>query len=358
MDRSHSMQDWVFREALGNYDIDLGDSNAPCITIEQFLPIVARTALDYGTDRGSLALRNKIAAHYGMGISSVGIAHGAQEALYLLYRTLFRPGDHVITFAPGWKQAWRVPQDIACDVSILDYNRDLKVTSNAIKQALTVNTRAIILNNPCNPTGKKIQPEELTAILDISRKRGIYLIIDEEYLVDPRESLAGRSENVIVSSGISKIHGAPGLRIGWLCGEKELIDNAMNYKHFTTISNSVLCERIALQILEEHDQRIQVYRQLCQAGFEALEQWAKNCFPMIELVPPEDTPFCWAHLTTSESSLAFCRRVLEKERVLTMPAELFGQHHGMRLTFARPLEELKEGLRRIKKQFRFPLSMY
>lgn len=359
MSQPYSMQEWVFREAHGKYDIDLGDSNAPCIKAGIFSADLEGLVLDYGTDRGSSALAMLVAKLYGIERCNVGIAHGAQEALYLLYRTLLNVGDHVITFSPGWQQSWKVPEEIGCSISVLEYDANFKVSAESVVGALRANTKAIILNNPCNPTGKAIDREQLRRIAEVARERNIFIISDEEYLTDMKASVLHFDfENVIAVSGVSKIFGAPGIRVGWMCGPKDIVAKAMDYKHFTTISNSVICEKIAERILLNYDALLNDYLQLCRNGYELLQQWSRDCFPMLEIVAPEGTPFCWVHLTSSESSLDFCRRVLHHTRVLTMPAEVFGQRHGMRITFARPVDELSEGLGRIKSEFKYSLSMY
>lgn len=359
MSQPYSMQEWVFREARGKYDIDLGDSNAPCIKAGIFSADIEDLVLDYGTDRGSHALAQQVATLYGIERCNVGIAHGAQEALYLLYRTLLNVGDHVITFSPGWQQSWKVPEEIGCSISILEYDASFKVSASAVQDALRTNTRVIILNNPCNPTGKSIDAGELRKIVEVARERNIFVIADEEYLTDIKSSVIHfEFDNVIAVSGVSKIFGVPGIRVGWMCGHKDIVAKAMDYKHLTTISNSVICEKIAERILHNYDGLLSDYLQLCSNGYEVLQQWSRDCFPMLEVVAPEGTPFCWVHLTSSESSLDFCRRVLHQTRVLTMPAEVFGQRNGMRITFARPVDELRDGLGRIKSEFKYALSMY
>ncbi|MDB5981734.1 MAG: aminotransferase [Pseudomonas sp.] len=359
MSQPYSMQEWVFREAYGKYDIDLGDSNAPCIKAGIFSADIEHLVLDYGTDRGGNALAKLVAKLYGIETCNIGIAHGAQEALYLLYRTLLNAGDHVITFSPGWQQSWKIPEEIGCSISALEYDANFKVSAESIHGALRPNTRAIILNNPSNPTGKAINGDQLKQIVDMARERNIFIISDEEYLTDMKAStLHFDYDNVITVSGVSKIFGAPGIRVGWMCGPKDIVAKAMDYKHFTTISNSVICEKIAERILLNYDALLNEYLQLCRNGYEVLQQWSRDCFPMLEVVAPEGTPFCWVHLTSAESSLDFCRRILHRARVLTMPAEVFGQQHGMRITFARPVNELTEGLARIKSEFKYSLPMY
>ena len=347
---TYKIQDWVFRDALGKYDIDLGDSNAPCITAGQVCE-TGDAILDYGTDRGGIALRQQVAALYRRDPADIGVTHGSQEALYLIYRTVLAPGDHVIAFSPGWPQSWRVPTLIGCDLTVLPYAGDFSLDIPAIEAALRPDTRAVILNVPCNPTGRGIDIGQRRRLIQLIERRNTYLIADEEYLVDFDDSLVHLYQRALSVSSLSKVFGVPGLRLGWLCGPTEVVESAMEYKHLTTISNSTLCERLGAKILAEREDHLARYRRLMYGGYEILREWTRSHSANVQMIEPDGTPFCWLRLGGVESSLEFCRRLLDRTRVLTMPAELFGERQGLRLTFAREPAELEEGLRRIASLF-------
>ncbi|TDO12678.1 pyridoxal phosphate-dependent aminotransferase [Halomonas ventosae] len=342
-----SIRDWVFQEAAGRYDIDLGDSNAPCWRVGD-LPDTSQVVLDYGADRGTSALREHVAELYGYSPRAIGITHGGQEALYLLYRTLLKPGDHLITFWPGWQQSWLAPERSGCTVTALPYGDGFRMDFVQLVEAIRPTTRAIVVNTPCNPTGKALTATERDILLQLARSRDLYLIADEEYLCDFSESLVHEDPRVISVSGLSKVYGVPGLRIGWLCGDETVVANAIEYKHLTTISNSALCEHLGSTLLARRAHLLEGYKKLLKEGYETLQHWVASCGGRVSIVEPEGTPFCWVRLHVPGSSLEFCRRVLHSTGVLTMPAELFGEKHGMRLTFVRPTAELEEGLARIK----------
>jgi aspartate/methionine/tyrosine aminotransferase len=342
-----SIRDWVFQEAEGRYDIDLGDSNAPCWKVGD-LPDTSQVVLDYGADRGTTVLREHVAELYGCSTRAIGITHGGQEALYLLYRTLLKPGDHLITFRPGWQQSWLVPERSGCTVTALPYGDGFRIDFAQLVAAFRPTTRAIVINTPCNPTGKALTAAERDMLLQLARSYDLYLIADEEYLCDFSESLVQEDSRVISVSGLSKVYGVPGLRIGWLCGDETVVANAMEYKHLTTISNSVLCEHLGSTLLARRSDLLEGYKTLLKEGYVTLQRWVASCGGQVSIVEPEGTPFCWVRLHVPGSSLEFCRKVLHDMGVLTMPAELFGEKHGMRLTFVRPTAELEEGLSRIK----------
>ncbi|MDJ0380135.1 aminotransferase class I/II-fold pyridoxal phosphate-dependent enzyme [Streptomyces sp. G-G2] len=343
----YPMRRWVFQDARGRYDIDLGDSNVDCGTVAD-LPFPADLVLDYGTDRGSDRLRELVAGLYSRTPDEVGITHGAQEALYLLYSVLLRPGDHVVVFAPGWQQAWEAPARMGSRADLIGTTPEGRPDVALAARLIGPSTKAVVLNSPCNPTGIRFTDYEVDFLVRAARRHGCYLLLDEEYVADlPADSLLRRYERAVSVSSISKVYGFPGLRTGWMCGPADVVRAAMDHKHYTTISNSVLTEWLAAQVLERRDHYLDRYRRLTSVGGQMLSDWAARHADAVALRTPHGTPFAWLALSGAESSLSLCRRVLDQTRVLLMPAEVFGAERGLRITFAREEDVLKEGLARI-----------
>ncbi|MGE5827050.1 MAG: pyridoxal phosphate-dependent aminotransferase [Micromonosporaceae bacterium] len=342
----YPMRRWVFEDALGRYDIDLGDSHVACGRIAK-LTVPAELELNYGVDRGTPELATLVAGRYGRDDPAhVLITHGAQEALYLLYCTLLRPGDRVLAFRPGWQQAWEAPARLGCRVELLDLADDFSLDLAAVAAAAGPDLRLITVNSPSNPTGRRVRPTELDALVALAERTGAYVVLDEEYRLDLSASPAVDSVRIVSVSSISKVYGFPGLRVGWMYGPPEIVSACAEYKHLTSISNSVLCEALAADVLRRRAELALEYHRLTEGGLRLLVDWAADHAGQVRLVPPEGTPFAWLHLTTGEPSLAFARRVLDA-RVLVMPAETLGGAQGIRLSFAREPDELAEGLRRV-----------
>ena len=92
----------------------------------------ANLELNYGVDRGSPELARLMAERYGGPAERVVITHGAQEAMYLLYCTLLRPGDRVVAFRPGWQQSWDAPARLGCELHVLDLAEDFSIDLDAL----------------------------------------------------------------------------------------------------------------------------------------------------------------------------------------------------------------------------------
>lgn len=341
----YPMRRWVFEDSVGRYDIDLGDSHVQCGTLRQ-LKVPADIELGYGSDRGGQPLRAMIGDLYGAAADSVAVTHGSQEALYLLYSVLLGPGDQVITFRPGWQQSWLVPAQLGCRVDVIDLGPDFTLNIDAVAEAIGSGLKMIVVNTPGNPTGRLIAKRELAALADLVASTDAYLVLDEEYSLDLSRSAAARGGRIVSVSSLSKVYGFPGLRIGWMHGPADLVAACVQRKHLTSISNSVLCEALACDVLSRREFYLDQYRRLTSSGLDQLQEWAARHAHAVRLATPAGTPFGWLWLTTGEPSLSFCRRVLAAG-VLVMPGETLGARGGFRLCFAREPGELAEGLRRI-----------
>jgi aspartate/methionine/tyrosine aminotransferase len=345
----YTIQRWLFDTAVGRYDIDLAESG---VQFQRFgdVPADPGWELDYSLDRGAAPTREAVAALYdGLDPRRVVIAHGAQESLYLLYRSLLRPGDHVVATTPGWQQAWEVPRHIGCAVTTLHWEPGTAFDPDALAAALRPDTRLLILNSPGNPSGCALDEAAWAAIVALAERHGLWIVNDEEYLLDFGASVVHRYDRAVSVSSLSKVYGLPALRFGWAAGPAALIEAMVNYKRYTTVSNSLLAERIGAAVLRDRAAQLLRYDTLVSGGRERLLAFADEHRERLGLVPPQGTPFAWFRLHTDGTSDAFAQRLLAGHGVLVMPAEVFGAEHGLRISYARPAALLDEGLNRIGK---------
>jgi len=179
------LTEWLFGTARGNYEIDLGES---CAQIQDLADIaIGRDLpLDYSQDRGGVQLRGAIADLYAGACTADGVvvSHGGQEALYLLYRTLLNPGDHVITTVPGWQQSWEVPKAVGCAVSTLRWRPAEPFDTEALRAMIRPETVLVVLCCPGNPSGRALSEREWDEIVAIVDHADAWLLSDEEFELD------------------------------------------------------------------------------------------------------------------------------------------------------------------------------
>lgn len=344
---TYTIQKWLFDEAEGNFEIDLAESGIQYHYIND-LEIDHNYDLNYSLDRGKLVLRETIAAIYGVEVNNVVITNGAQEALYLFYRSFLCPGDHVITFTPGWQQSWEVPKILGAEVSKIKLLPEdgFRLNFSKINAEIKPNTKLIILNNPNNPVGTKFSKDEINELKVICEKHNIFLLCDEEYFIDYRNSLVSEIKHSGVVSSLSKVYGFPGLRLGWFVGDANLIEEMVNYKRYVSVSNSSLCEFLGVKILSSYEKYLSQYKNIINVGCQIFYDWVGQQ-PLLGVVRSEGTPFVYLRLPEEINSLQFCRDLLKTHKVLVMPAEVFEDQKGIRISIGRTAEVLAEGLKRV-----------
>lgn len=353
---TYEIQEWLF-DARDQVEIDLANS-AVQYQLAGDVSIDADWGFDYAPDRGLPETRAAVAALYGRGripVEHVMLANGAQEALYLFYRCLLAPDDHIVTTTPGWQQSWSVPRHMGCRVAQLPWPPGERLSVAGLEALLERDTRLLILNSPGNPSGCKIRREDWARIVAIAEERETWILSDEEFAVALEESVVHGYDRAISVSGLSKTYGMAGLRVGWAVAGSDtgakVIERMVNYKRYTTISNSVLSERIAVNAIAQHTDQIARYESLLASGRRLLEEFAASNSTYLSLVPPEGTPFAWfdvrAPISSRITSKQFAQLLLAKAGVRVMPAEVFGYENGLRLTYARPRDVLAEGLQRV-----------
>ncbi|MDQ1739498.1 MAG: hypothetical protein QOE53_1150 [Pseudonocardiales bacterium] len=346
----YPMNKWVFEDTPGRFEVDLSHSYVQGRRLSD-LTMPDDLKLDYGADRGTAELREEIAQRYHGPAESVLVTHGGQEALALLYSILLEPGDQVITFRPGWRQSWETPTLMGCQVDAIPLSGDFEIDVDVVARAATSRLRIIVVVSPCNPTGRRARPATLARLVEIAERHDAYLVLDQNYESDLTPPVPAGSDRIISVSGLSKVYGFPGLRIGWMYGPQGLVQACADRKHLTSISNSVLCEALACEVLRKSEYYLSDFQAQVSEGLEILQKWVSGHGDLLRLTPPEGTPFAWIQLLDGSDSMAFCWQALDRG-VMLMPAETLGGASGFRVGIAIPAAELCDGLNRLEDMIR------
>lgn len=181
------------------------------------------------------------------------ITAGAAEANYLAIRQLLNAGDEIIIEKPGWPQAEVLAKAQGASIKVLERREDDRwaLPIDDLRAAVSDKTKLIFLTNPNNPTGCLLCADELREIVEIARKVGAWLIIDEvyaglEWRADRAPSVAGLYERGITTGSVSKALGLQGLRTGWMiCRDAGLIMDAIVLRENSSEIMNILGEAIA-----------------------------------------------------------------------------------------------------------------
>ncbi|MBI1682852.1 pyridoxal phosphate-dependent aminotransferase [Caulobacter hibisci] len=297
---------------------------------------------------------------YGVAIEAeqVILTCGASPALVLALSSAFSPGDRVALARPGYvayrnslKALHLTPVEIACGPE-----SRYQLTAAALA-ALDPAPAGVIIASPANPTGTIIPPDELAAIAEVCRARGIRIVSDEIYhglsYVGPTHSMLEFEPSALIVNSFSKYFSMVGWRLGWLVAPADLVARARAFVgnlFLTAPSLSQHAGLAAIDAREELEGHVAVYRANRQLLLDALPALGLNA-----IAPPDGAFYIWAdvgHLT--DDSLAFCQRLLRDTGVATAPGLDFDPvdgRHFIRFSFAVSTAEVREALERITPWF-------
>ncbi|UCE91075.1 MAG: aminotransferase class I/II-fold pyridoxal phosphate-dependent enzyme [Methanobacteriota archaeon] len=347
----------------GSVDYDLSGSGVPpprldeIIDTQDLLRELLSERQGYAPAGGSPALRSSIASIYsGAGPENIMVTNGATEANFVGAWRLLEKGDEIVVIVPNYLQTWNLATSWGVRVKPLQLREEAgwQFDLEEIKSVVTSNTKAVQLCNPNNPTGAALSDEHRKALLDAARETDAWVLCDEVYIgaeVDGvrTRSLWGTYERMLVTNGLCKAYGLPGLRVGWLVGEQETLKELTAYRDYLTLTHSTPSDYVARVVLErERREKILSQNQaFIREGFRNLLDWGRNRDPPFSWVSPRAGPMCFASYHSGEGSLDIATRLLKEKSVLVVPGVQLGMDGYLRIATGVPREYLHEGLSRL-----------
>jgi len=318
----------------------------------------------YAPSRGLPQLREAISAHYGRHFDQkidpdhICVTSGATEALGAMILSVVEPGDEVIIFTPAYdsyapmiRRAGATPREIALRPP------GWRIEREALEAAVTGHTRALLFNNPQNPTGRLFAADELQVLADFAVAHDLTVISDEvwEHVLlggqsfTPIATLPGMAERTLKAGSAGKIFSLTGWKVGWIVASPENAALSARAHQFLTFSTAPNLQTAVAFGLDEGDSWIDPMRQrfaraldrmkngLAAAGFEVLE--------------PASTYFLCVDLRASGLDVddeSFAMAAVEKAGVATVPVSAFAEEepsrHLVRLCFAKRDETIDAGV--------------
>jgi aspartate/methionine/tyrosine aminotransferase len=212
------------------------------------------TDLNYPQVNGIPELRQHIANfHDGATPDNVLVTVGAIEANYNSVRTLLSAGDEIVIMLPNYMQIWGIAKNHDYTLNTFHLREDEGWAPDLaeLESVLTPSTKLIAVCTPNNPTGRILTASEMDAIIASAERVGAWILSDEVYRganrVSDEEnpSFYGRYDKVLAVGSMSKAYGLPGLRIGWVVGPVDTIDDIWARHEYTTISATMLSNKLA-----------------------------------------------------------------------------------------------------------------
>jgi aspartate/methionine/tyrosine aminotransferase len=317
-------------------------------------------ALRYTQSNGTLPLRAAIAAMYpGASTDHVQVTSGGSEANYITTWNLVEPGDEVVLMVPNYLQTWGLARAFGGSVkewplvqeqAPVRWRPDL----DALDRLMTARTKLLIICNPNNPTGARIGDADLDRIAAVAARSGAWVLSDEIYRGAERDgretpSMWGRYERVIVTCGLSKAYGLPGLRVGWIVAPPSLVAELWSYHDYTTISPGALGDALARRALEPARRRaIQARtRAIINDNYPIISGWLDSHGSLFDYAPPDAGAIVYARYHNPINSTELVNRLRAEQSVLLVPGDHFGMDGYLRIGYGERADYLRQGLGRV-----------
>jgi aspartate/methionine/tyrosine aminotransferase len=288
--------------------------------------------LGYLPPAGSESLRQAIASTYtAVSAESVLAFAGGGEAIYTALHALLEVDDHAIVITPTYQSLETIALSL-CQVTgvALDANDGWKLDLNQVSGAVKSNTKLIAINFPNNPTGKLLSLSEFDQLVEICREHGLWLLSDEVYRLSERPpslrlpAAVDRYERGLSLSVLSKVHGLPGLRIGWIASrDRQLLQRMERIKHYLSICNSSPSEALAVIALKAGARLIDRNRTLIDANLWCVEEFFAEFPELFEWSTPDAGMVAYPRYKGADGVETFVQRLIEEANVLLLPASIF-----------------------------------
>lgn len=335
----------------------------------------AKQALDTGETRytaaaGTTALKRAVAAQSeevrGVFCSSdqVIICAGAKHVLYNFFMAVLNPGDEVIIPVPSWVS---YPDQVllAGGVPVLVQTTQAQnwvLSPDALENAVTANTRVLLLNSPSNPTGGLIPKAEMTAIVEKALSLGLLVISDEIYrdlvydgntFVSALESVSDRQDQIFTVDGVSKTYAMTGWRIGWGIGAPEIV-SAMTKIQGQSISCPCAVSQAAALVAVTRP--LDYFADWKAAYLKRRNQLVKalNDIPGVTCPSPQGAFYAFPEVSgliqklgVAKTDIDFASWLLQEAHIAVVPGTPFGAPGHIRFAYATSLDAISVGMERM-----------
>jgi aspartate/methionine/tyrosine aminotransferase len=288
--------------------------------------------LGYTESQGSPTLRNEICNLYETIRPEDILVHtGAEEAIYIFLLTAFQTGDHVIVHSPGYQSLAEVARAAGCDVSPWQAREENNwaLDLDELCHLMRLNTRAIVINTPHNPTGYLMSRADYEAVHKFARENNLLLFSDEVYReseYDPATRLPAACDlgDYAISLGVtSKTYGLAGLRVGWVATKnKRIYDSMATLKDYTTICNSAPSEFLAEVAMRNREKLVERNLGIIKDNLSVMDEFFARHAGLFSWVRPQAGSMGFPRLLKGEIE-EFCDSLVKKAGVLLLPGSAY-----------------------------------
>lgn len=358
-----------------NFGVGEPDFNTP-----EHIKEAGKQAIDdnftrYTASSGILELREAIAAKLKRDNdiicdpNDILVSPGAKASIINVLMAICDPRDEVIIPSPCWVSYTSQVEMVDALPKLIKttYSSNFKLTPKQLQKTISElsNPKAIILNSPNNPTGTIYSRKTLERIAEICLENNILIISDEIYeklIYDGKKHLSIASisdeirDNTVLINGVSKAYAMTGWRLGYSAGPTEIIKKASSIQAHTTSCVNSMTQRAAIAALNGDDSNLKEMRDTLQLRRCYLVD-KLNEIEFVKCPLPKGAfyafPYVKRYLTHNKkgisNSVELCKYLLEEYHIALVPGAAFGDDKYIRFSYANSMENIKEGVKRLKK---------
>ncbi len=288
---------------------------------------------------------------------------GGKQAIFNAVVTLINPGDEVLIPKPYWVT---FPEIVifagGVPVAIETEDTGFSLTAAQVERAITPRTRLLILNSPGNPSGRVIPTPEFQRIMELAADRGLYVISDECYLrfvYPPAEVFSAATlpaelrNRLCIAGSFSKTYAMTGWRLGYSLASREWTKAMLKVQSHSTSNPNSMAQRAATEALNGPQESVSAML----AEYSARRRWlvkALGEIPGLCCANPEGAFYAFPDVRGClkgqvKTSGEFAQRLLEDEHTVVTDGAGFGCEGFVRISYATSMDQLKEGVERLKR---------
>ena len=287
----------------------------------------------------------------------IAVTVGGSEGIDIAFRAMLDPGDEVLIPQPSYVSY--LPCTILADgvpvVIPLQQKNEFKLTAEELEAAITPKTKILVLPYPNNPTGAIMTKEDLEPIAEIVKKYDLYILSDEIYSELTYKSdhvsiasLPGMKDRTLVINGFSKGFAMTGWRLGYICGQKNIMEQMIKIHQYAIMCAPTNSQYAAIEGLRNCEGEVQQMRN----AYNQRRRYLVHEFKRMQLDCFEPFGAFYIFPSIQEfgmTSEEFATRFLEEEKVAVVPGSAFGEcgEGYLRVSYAYSLEDLKEAIGRL-----------
>jgi aspartate/methionine/tyrosine aminotransferase len=355
-------------------EYNLSESGVQPLTVAELLgdeldaAALGAIGLKYAESNGSALLRERIATFYpGATRDNVLVTTGGSEANYTTLWGLLDADTRAAVMIPNYMQSWGLARAFgqrADPYRLVERSgpegRRWALDIDSLERAVTRRTRVVFVTNPNNPTGAVLREDEMDAIVQAARRANAWIVSDEIYrgaevrtdVTTP--SFWGRYGKVIVTAGLSKAFGLPGLRIGWIVGPATTVAKLWSYQDYTTLTPGILSDRLARLAMQpaRRERILARTRGIIRRNLPRVEAWIAGQGDLLDYVPPVACAIALVKYHAPIGAVRLFERLRLEHSVLITPGAHFGlPGKYIRIGYGYDMDRTLAGLARIGQFF-------